>query len=309
MNVYDVIIIGGGPSGLNSAIYAASEGLKTLVIEKGKLGGQIRSSAAVENLFAFPKITGKQLISYAHKQALRFGAEFITDTVVMIQKSERMGVFYISTENNNYIARSIIIAVGVQYRMLDAHGIEKHIGKHVHFGDSVIEYAQHCRNKHIYIIGGANSAGQAAIYLSKYATQVTMLVRSPLEKSMSRYLINDINACDNIDIMVGCTIEKIEGENGIETVTVRQEDNTFEICDCSKLFVFIGAQPNTAWLNNNIALDNQGYIITNNKYMTTIKGIFAVGDIVSGSVKRVATAIGSSATAISHVHAYLAEKE
>lgn len=306
MNIYDVIIIGGGPAGINSAVYAASEGLKTLVINKGKLGGQIRNSAAVENLFAFPRITGKQLINRAHKQALKFGAKFITDTVIAIYRFEDP-YFYVETDEFAYRAKSIILALGVQYRMLEANGIEKHIGKHVHFGDSVLEYAQHCANKHIYIIGGANSAGQAAVYLSKYAAKVTMLVRSSLDKSMSAYLIQQINTRANIEVLQGCTLESINGDNNIETIVVKQDDKTFEICDCSKLFVFIGAKPNTTWLNNKIALDDQGYIITDGKQATNIDGIFAVGDIVADSVKRVATAIGSSAIAVSSIHQYLSK--
>jgi thioredoxin reductase (NADPH) len=303
MRIYDVIIIGGGPAGINAAVYAASEGLKTLVIEKGKLGGQIRNSAAVENLFAFPKITGKQLINRAHKQAITFGAEFITDTVIDIVKQDEFKVY---TQYDIYYTKTIILALGVQYRMLEAQGIEKHIGKHVHFGDSVLEYAQHCHNKHIYIIGGANSAGQAAIYLSKYAAKVTMLIRSALEKSMSAYLIQQINTRQNIEVLNGCTIQSISGTKLIETITVRKDDTTFDVCDCNKLFVFIGAKPNTDWLKDYIWRDTQGYIITNAKQATNVDGIFAVGDIVADSVKRVATAIGSSAIAVNSIHQYLA---
>jgi thioredoxin reductase (NADPH) len=305
MRIYDVIIIGGGPAGINAAVYSASEGLTTLVIEKGKLGGQIRNSAAVENLFAFPKITGKQLINRAYKQAITFGAIFKNETVIGIERHEDP-YFYVETEAFAYRAKTIILALGVQYRMLEAQGIEKHIGKHVHFGDSVLEYAQHCHNKHIYIIGGANSAGQAAIYLSKYAAKVTMLIRSALEKSMSAYLIQQINTRQNIEVLNGCTIQSISGTKLIETITVRKDDTTFDVCDCNKLFVFIGAKPNTDWLKDYIWRDTQGYIITDSKQATNVDGIFAVGDIVADSVKRVATAIGSSAIAVNSIHQYLA---
>lgn len=311
--IYDLIIIGGGPAGINSAVYAASEGLKTLVIEKNRIGGQIYSSAAVENLFGFPRITGKQLINRARKQAEKFGAEFVIDTVRGVMKHDIRGdkfdnLFAISGMGMNlYHARSIILALGVQYRMLDAHGIENHIGKHIHFGDSVLDHAQHCKNKHVYVIGGANSAGQAAIYLSKYASKVTMLVRSSLNKSMSQYLINDINSRDNIEVLEGCSLESVNGDNKIDSMIIRHNNTPMEICDCSKLFVFIGAQPHTDWLKD-IDTDQNGFIIVNNQQMTNMPGVFAVGDIVSGSVKRVATAIGSSATAISNVHQYLSRK-
>lgn len=312
MKIYDVIVIGGGVAGINSAVYAASEGLSVLVIEKSRIGGQIRGSAAVENLFSHPKITGTQLINRAYRQAVRFGAEFIAGEVSDIVKHAVKGdmldnMFTIGIKNTFqiYHARSIILALGVQYRTLEANGIENHIGRHVHFGDNVLNYAQRCKNKHVFVIGGANSAGQAAVYLSKYAAKVTMLVRSTLHKSMSAYLINQINNTSNIEVLEGCTLNSVEGDTKIDKVTVNHNGNTIEICDCSKLFVFIGAAPNTKWLDKNIALDDHGYVLTDHRFMTSVKGIFAVGDIVSGSVKRVATAIGSSATAISYVHQYL----
>lgn len=316
--VYDLIVIGSGVAGINSAVYAASEGLSVLVIEKSKIGGQIRGSAAVENLFGFPKISGRELISRAHKQALNFGAEFITGTVTDIVKHAVLGdeydnLFSLKIENHltntRYVkAKAVILALGVQYRTLEANGIENHIGKHIHFGDSVIDQANRCKNKHVFVIGGANSAGQAAVYLSRYAAKVTMLVRSTLEKSMSKYLIDQINMLPNIEVLDNCVLEGVEGKQKLDKVTINRNGDRFEICDCSKLFVFVGASPNTAWLGDNIARDNHGYIIVDNRYMTSVDGIFAVGDIVSDSVKRVANAIGSSAVAVSNVHQYLAKE-
>lgn len=316
--VYDLIVIGSGVAGINSAVYAASEGLSVLVIEKSKIGGQIRGSAAVENLFGFPKISGRELISRAHEQALNFGAEFITGTVTDIVKHAVLGdeydnLFSLKIENHltntRYVkAKAVILALGVQYRTLEANGIENHIGKHIHFGDSVIDQANRCKNKHVFVIGGANSAGQAAVYLSRYAAKVTMLVRSTLEKSMSKYLIDQINMLPNIEVLDNCVLEGVEGKQKLDKVTINRNGDRFEICDCSKLFVFVGASPNTAWLGDNIARDNHGYIIVDNRYMTSVDGIFAVGDIVSDSVKRVANAIGSSAVAVSNVHQYLAKE-
>lgn len=316
--VYDLIVIGSGVAGINSAVYAASEGLSVLVIEKSKIGGQIRGSAAVENLFGFPKISGRELISRAHEQALNFGAEFITGTVTDIVKHAVLGdeydnLFSLKIENHltntRYVkAKAVILALGVQYRTLEANGIENHIGKHIHFGDSVIDQANRCKTKHVFVIGGANSAGQAAVYLSRYAAKVTMLVRSTLEKSMSKYLIDQINMLPNIEVLDNCVLEGVEGKQKLDKVTINRNGDRFEICDCSKLFVFVGASPNTAWLGDNIARDNHGYIIVDNRYMTSVDGIFAVGDIVSDSVKRVANAIGSSAVAVSNVHQYLAKE-
>lgn len=304
--IYDLAIIGTGPAGINAAVYAASEGLKTIVIGS-QYGGQIYSSAAVENLFGFPKITGKQLISRATNQAIKFGATFHTDSVKRIYKYHD-GVFHIETINEVFYAESVVLALGVQYRTLEASGIDKHIGTHIHTGDNVITHAKRCKGKHVYIIGGANSAGQAAVYLSKYAQKVTIISRSELEKGMSAYLIEQIKDSNNIEVITHCTVKSVNGNNKIDTVIIEHNDNEVEICNCAMMFVFIGAQPNTGWLPKSIDKDDQGYVITNQNYETTLSGVFAVGDVVSGSIKRVATAIGSSATAIANVHQYLAKK-
>lgn len=303
MKTFDVIVIGQGVAGINSAIYAASEGLSVLVIGN-MFGGQIYGSAKIENLFSQPRITGKSLINLAYKQAVSFGAEFETDTIFDIVNKDNEFILY--GQAYVYYAKSVILALGVQYKTLEANGVENHIGTHIHTGDNVMRHAQRCKGKNIYIVGGANSAGQAAVYLSKYANKVTMLVRSTIDKSMSAYLIKQIDNCNNIEVMNNCTIHSVHGEKYIETVIVEHNGESIEICDCSTMFVFIGAKPNTAFLPKQIATDSQGFIIVNNNKMTTVKGIFAVGDIESGSVKRVATAIGSSAIAISNVHKYLA---
>ena len=233
------------------------------------------------------------------------GATFTTDTITRIYK-HRDNTFHVEGENV-YYGKTVILALGVQYRTLEANGVENHIGTHIHTGDNVLTHARRCKNKHVYIVGGANSAGQAAVYLAKYASKVTMLVRSTLAKSMSSYLIQQIEATDNIEVLEGCKIKSIDGSDKIDTVRVDHNGDEISICDCSKLFVFIGAAPMTDWLPETIALDDNGYVAVDYRQMTSVKGIFAVGDIVSGSVKRVVTALGSSATAISNVHQYLAE--
>ena len=303
--IYDVIVIGSGVAGINSAIYAASEGLSVLVIGK-QFGGQIYSSAAVENFFSHDKVTGRQLINRGYAQAVKFGTEFANDTIKRIYKF-RDNTFHVESETSVYYGKTVILALGVQYRTLEANGVENHLGTHIHTGDNVLNHAQRCKNKHVYIVGGANSAGQAAVYLAKYASKVTMLVRSTLEKSMSAYLIQQIENAGNIEVLEGCTLKSVDGSDKLERVIVNHNGNDVSICDCSKLFVFIGAAPMTDWLPESIARDDQGYVAVDYRQMTIVKGIFAVGDIVSGSVKRVVTALGSSATAISNVHQYLAE--
>lgn len=309
-DVYDVAIIGSGPAGLTAAIYAASEGLSVVVFEGNKLGGQAGTSAKIENLFGFPAVSGRELTNRSVKQALGFGVEFVQESIDVIVKNTHRNVFYLGSDEGElaYTARTIVLALGVQYRTLDADGIDAHVGRSVHYGESVMDHAKKTKGKHVFVIGGANSAGQAAIYLSKHAKKVTMLVRgSGLEATMSSYLINQISQHTNIDVLTNCKLDKVDGQKRIEKVVINHNDSQVEICDCSHMFVFIGAKPRTAWLQDYIDLDSQGYIITDSKGMTNRKGIFAAGDIVSGSIKRVATAIGAGATIVSSIHSYLAE--
>ncbi len=306
--VWDVAVVGSGPSGLTASIYAASEGLKTLVIEKNRIGGQIYSSAAIKNLFGFPKITGRQLINRARNQALQFGVDFANDDIRYVNNQFGTNHLMIAGVNEVYNAKSAVLALGVQYRTLQVDGIERHYGKHIHTGDNVLDYAQRCKGKNIYIVGGANSAGQAAVYLSKYAMKVTVLARTNVNRSMSAYLVEEMNRAGNIEVINQCTVNGIDGDTNIERVTIYKSGQKHELCDCEKMFVFIGAEPHTDWLtvaNNGIMRDDKGYIKTNAQYMTGLDGVFAVGDVVSGSVKNVAAGLGSSATAISYVRQYL----
>ncbi len=313
MKIYDVIVVGSGPAGLTASIYAASEGLETLVIEKSRIGGQAYTSAAIENLLGFPKITGQELTKRAVDQALGFGVEFVSDWITDIKETggAYIGlnrIFKVYGVEENYYTKTIVLALGVQYKSLDADGIDNFLGDNVHYGDEIINRAHSCKGKHIYIVGGANSAGQAAVYLSKYAAQVTILVRgSGLETSMSAYLINQINEIDNIDVHCQCTVRGFEGSKKLHRIVIDRDGQENEICDCDHMFMFIGAKPATHWLPGNIKTDEQGFIIADfQNYNTTIAGIFAVGDIVSGSVKRIATAVGSGSAAVSGIHQYLA---
>lgn len=308
MKVYDVAVIGSGPAGLTTAIYAASEGLSVVVFEGNKVGGQAATSARIENLFGFPAITGKALISRSVKQALGFGVDFVSESITAIVKNATRNVFYLGNDNATFEAKTIVLALGVQYRMLDADGIDNHIGTSVHYGESVMDYSKKSKGKHVFVIGGANSAGQAAVYLSQHARKVTMLVRgNGLESSMSSYLIDQVMTRPNIEVLTQCKLDKIDGEKRIERVIITHNDKQVEVCDCSHMFVFVGALPRTAWLTEYIALDSQGYILVDNRYATSKAGIYAAGDIVSGSIKRVATAIGAGATVVSSIHHYLSE--
>src|SRR5215216_1469108 len=236
MRIYDTIIIGGGPAGLTSAVYAASEGLDTLVIEKSRLGGQAYSSAAIENFLGYNKITGKQLTKQAVEQAMNFGAEFVFATIDIIIRTG-YGTFIVETTDDTiYETKTIVLALGVQYRTLDADGIDNFIGTNVHYGDSVIDRARNCKNKHVYIVGGANSAGQAAVHLSKYASQVSILIRGEgLEKSMSAYLVQQINEIDNIDVQTQCIVTRFEGQQKLERIVINNTEYKNEICNCKHM--------------------------------------------------------------------------
>lgn len=305
--VYDVAVVGSGPSGLTAAIYAASEGLSVVVFEGNKIGGQAGTSARIENLFGFPAITGKALINRSVRQAMNFGVDFIQESIDSIIRMNNLFLLGDSTNDNSICyAKTVVLALGVQYRTLNADGIDNHVGKTVHYGESVMNHAKKSKNKHVFVIGGANSAGQAAVYLAKHARKVTMLVRGDsLEASMSAYLIDQIIKCDNIEVLTRCKLDKVDGETKIEKVVITRDEEQIEVCDCSHMFVYVGAEPRTAWLNEYIDLDSFGYIITDLNGMTSKNGIFAAGDIVSGSIKRVATAIGAGATVVSSIHAYL----
>ena len=303
--LYDVAIIGGGPAGLASAVYAGSEGLSTVVIEANKLGGQAGTSSAIKNYMGFEKISGPQLTARSVRQAKRFGVAFMMDRVMSFDR--------VGTERNLYLAsgkevqyRALVIAAGVQYRMLDIPTLNRYTGESVFYGSGVIEQAKQCAGKDVYIVGGANSAGQAAMHLSKYARSVTILIRSnDIRKGMSEYLVQEIENTSNIAVWTNSSIVNAEGHDSLDHIHVMRDG--VECCVvCHSVYVFIGAKPNTEWLQPHIACSNDGYIHVNAQMMTNCDGIFAVGDIRAGSVKRVAGAVGDAAYVMPHIHAYLA---
>jgi thioredoxin reductase (NADPH) len=325
-SLYDVVIIGGGPSGLSAAVYGASEGLHTLMIESAAPGGQAGTSSRIENYLGFPiGLSGSELGSRALSQAQRFGAEIVvTRQVCAIVPGN--GLHSIRLEDGVTItARAIIISLGVNYRALSVPGIEEFVGAGVYYGAARTE-AIGMRGCSIFLIGGGNSAGQAAMFFSNYATRVMLLVRGPsLKESMSTYLIDQLATRDNIVVRTGAEMVEVYGHSHLEAIEVRDNArDTTERLAADGVFIFIGADADTEWLPSAIARDDRGYVLTGNDipvkdrdasierdpYMleTSVPGIFAAGDVRHGSMKRVAAAVGEGSMAIAFTHQYLAER-
>ena len=320
---YDLVIVGGGPAGLAAAVYAASEGLKALVIELEAPGGQAGSSSRIENYLGFPSgLSGADLARRAYAQASRFGAEFLTQRATSI-RSEANYHFIKLADGREVSCHVALIAVGVNYRKLNIPGIDQFTGAGVYYGAAQTE-AIACRNEDVYIVGGANSAGQAAMHFSKYANKVTMLVRSSLEKSMSKYLIDQIAGTSNIEIQTGAEVKEVQGNGRLECIKVHNMNGDM-VCSAASLYIFIGAAPQTDWLPDTIMRDTNGFVLSGpdlqiegkmpkiwkeerSPYLleTSTPGIFAVGDVRHGSVKRVASAVGEGSIAVQFMHQYLA---
>jgi len=298
MQKYDVLIIGSGPAGLSAAIYAASEGLSTAVIEKNSYyGGQIYGSSKVENFFSHPAISGKEMTQRAVDQALQFGVSFIQDQVIDIYPKRHT----IIANEHTLVYNALIIASGMTYRQFN-NGNDKLHG--LLYDTNVIDHTDECKDQHVVIIGGANSAGQAALYLADHAKKVSIIIRGDdIRKSMSDYLVKRICVHERINILTNALVR----ETSDNSLTIMH--NGLPLClPCKKIFVFIGSTPNTSFLPETIQLDDNGYIITDNTMMTNEDGIFAIGDVRSGSMKRVACAVGDGAQVISFIHAYLKNK-
>jgi thioredoxin reductase (NADPH) len=322
---YDLIVIGAGPTGLAAAVYGASEGLHTLLIEKETPGGQAGTSSRIENYLGFPKgLSGADLARRATAQATRLGAEILSAQEV-VSVGLRDPYRIITLANGSELAcRAVVIASGVSVQELDIPGIDSVTGAGVFYGAALTEAASY-KGEHVYVVGGANSAGQGAMFLSQYADQVTMLVRSSLAKSMSSYLIEQIEGRDNIDVQLGTEVVEVHGKDRLEAITIRdRESGKTRQESTPAMFVFIGASPHTKMLGDLVALSSAGFVLTgpdlytNGKrpktwklkrdpYLmeTCVPGIFAAGDVRHGVIRRVASAVGQGSTTISFVHEYL----
>lgn len=326
--MYDVVIIGAGPAGLAASVYGGSEGLKTLLVERRAPGGQAGTSSRIENYLGFPKgLSGSELARRATAQATRFGVEMLSPQSV--DHIELEGNYKKITLGNGEIvnAKSVIITTGVDYRKLPAKGAAQFTGAGIYYGAAMTE-ANGCRNKQVFIVGGGNSAGQGAVYLSKFAKKVSILIRrKDLTATMSSYLIDQIDAIPNIEVVGRRQVLETKGNNRLEELTIENMDDKSQYTEnADALFIFIGAKPATDWLTDGILKDDKGYLETgrdlkaNSQYTKVWKldrdpylletcqpGIFAAGDVRSGAMNRVASAVGEGAMAIKFVHQYLAE--
>ena len=317
--VYDVAIVGAGPAGLAAAVYAASEGLSTLVLDCRSFGGQAGASARIENYLGFPTgISGVALMARAYNQAQKFGAEMaIPDEVGRLDMQTDGGCFRLTLADAEQVrSRSVVIASGARYRRLAVRNLASFEGSSVHYWASPLE-AQLCRGQEVALVGAGNSAGQAAVYLADRVAKVWMIVRGhSLDESMSRYLVERIAATPNIEIMYNTSVNALDGSDGmLQAVRCRSEVSDDERSHAIRhLFLFIGANPNTDWLaGSGIALDDKGFIRTGGNFQgpleTNMPGIFAIGDVRCGSVKRVAAAVGEGAQVVAALHAFLAKTD
>jgi thioredoxin reductase (NADPH) len=326
MPFYDLIIVGAGPAGLAAAVYGASEGLRTLLIEREAAGGQAGTSSRIENYLGFPSgLSGWDLARRAVTQAVRFGVELLVPQEVMAVRVEDPYRIVMLGDRTEISCHALLIATGVTYRKLDVPGAERLTGAGVYYGGSQAE-AIFYRGEDVYIVGGANSAGQAAVYFSRYCRMVTMLVRgASIEAGMSQYLVDQIRSTDNIRVLLNTSVVEAHGADRLEAITVK-DSLTGETCTlpATALFIFIGAYPHTDWLAGLLERDDFGFILSGSDLIkdgkppagwplkrlpywleTSVPGIFVAGDVRHRSIKRMASAVGEGAMAVQFIHQYL----
>jgi thioredoxin reductase (NADPH) len=323
---YDLVVIGGGPAGLGAAVYGASEGLRTVLVERTATGGQAGQSSRIENYLGFPDgVSGAQLTERARLQASKFGAEVLTTREVTGLEINGSGRTIRFSDGTAVDAQTVILATGVSYRQLTAPGLAELTGCGVYYGSSLTE-AANCKEQDVYIVGGANSAGQAAVYLSRQARSVTLLVRGPsLERSMSYYLIQQIESIPEISVRTCTEVISADGTGHLESLTLRDTSTgATETAAGGWLFVFIGAAPLTDWLDGVVVRDGRGFVVAGPDLAscgdrppgwdldrlpyhleTSVPGVFVAGDARAESAKRVASAVGEGAMAVMLVHRYL----
>jgi thioredoxin reductase (NADPH) len=324
--LYDVVIAGAGPSGLAAAVYGASEGLRTLLLDRHAAGGQAGTSSKIENYLGFPSgVSGTELTRRAVAQATRLGAEIVVPLEVTGVSIDGGSKRLTLSDGREIVTRTLLAATGMEYREHPAPGVAAHTGAGVYYGAATTE-AQVCRNQRVLVIGGGNSAGQAAMYLSRYATKVQIVVRrDSLRDTMSKYLIAQIEKTENIQLRTRTELERVEGTDRVEHVSLKTEDGSIVEEDVDALFIFIGTRPRSGWLPESVLRDDKGFVITGRdlpadpRYPrmwkerrepmvleTSVPGVFAAGDIRCGAMNRVASAVGEGSMAVRFVHEYLA---
>ena len=323
---YDLIIVGAGPAGLAAAVYSGSEGLRTIMLEKEATGGQAGTSSRIENYLGFPKgLSGADLARRATIQVKRFGVEILTAEEAIGLRVEDPYRYVKLTDGSELAAHTVLLATGVNVRELPAPGVKELTGAGVYYGAALTE-AAHYRDRDVFIVGGANSAGQGAMYFSRYAHKVNLVVRdSSLDKGMSQYLVDQIASTPNIEVMTRTIVNEVHGENKLEKIVLRNIDSDkVQTLPAAAMFIFIGAVPHTGLVADLVKRNRAGFIITGSDLLkdgkrpkgwrlkrdpyfleTSIPGIFAAGDVRQHSVKRVATAVGEGAVAVALIHQYL----
>jgi thioredoxin reductase (NADPH) len=327
-NFYDLAIVGGGPAGLAAAVYGASEGLHTVMVEREAPGGQAGMSSRIENYLGFPTgLSGGDLARRAVVQAQRFGVEILSPQEAMNVRTEGSYRILKLGDGSEISCHALLVATGVQWRRLEATGIDRLQGAGVYYGGGATE-ALSCKGETIYVVGAANSAGQAAMNFAKYAERVVILVRSDgLAATMSKYLIDQIQQTPNIQIWTHASVAEVHGDKRLEEISVLCSDTVkVERVPASSMFIFIGALPRTDWLGGIVERDDRGFILTGPDLVhggerpkgwalerdpflleTNVPGIFAVGDVRHGSVKRVASGVGEGSVAVQFIHQYLSK--
>jgi thioredoxin reductase (NADPH) len=321
---YDMVVVGAGPAGLAAAVYGASEGLKTLIIEPEAPGGQAGSTSRIENYLGFPTgITGADLGRRAHIQASRFGAEFLTQRATGLRIDGQYR-FVKLADGHEVASHVVLLALGVQYRKLEIPGAERLTGRGIYYGAALVEAAA-CKGEEVFVVGGANSAGQAAVHFAQYASKETMLERGPgLAATMSKYLIDEIERTSNIVLETQTQVLEAQGDERLEALRLRGPRGEYRL-PASSVFVFIGAAPGVEWLPSSVLRDEKGFVLAGPDLRrdgkqpdgwreprepflleTSVPGVFVAGDVRHGSVKRVASAVGEGSIAVQFAHQYLA---
>ncbi len=319
---YDLVIVGGGPAGLAAAVYGASEGLKTIMVEREAPGGQAGQSSRIENYLGFPAgLSGSDLARRGTDQARRLGAELLTLQDATKLRVEGAGRIVELSGGGSLSASSVLVASGVSYRQLELPGFAELTGQGIYYGAALTE-ARSCQDQHVVVIGGANSAGQAAVFFSSYARRVTMLVRGDsLTKSMSHYLIEQIEALTNVEVRTRTQAVAADGDGRLKTLRIQEAGGAESVVEVDACFVLIGAVPRTDWLAGVVARDERGFILAGLDVRedgwplqrdpfpleTSVPGVLVAGDVRARSIKRVASAVGEGSMAVSLVHQYLAE--